>query len=265
MDFLNALGTLVFDENNTTRSFDITILPDALEEADEVFEISFSATPSSGAVQVLNLQPILQAVIIDDATVASEIVISVDDVVVNEGDGTVTLNVSSSGVSTVPFTIDYSTLDNDAQRDLDFYFADGQLTFTGIENEVVSITLDIINDTEVEDNETFEFSISNPSIGNVAFSNSNASVTILDDDIASNTFVQIAFQNGVTVLEGEEYVVTFIATGTIDPGDEVILDYSILGLTAEQNVDFIADSGSIVFDTDNLIQTVSIEIVDVAM
>ena len=145
----------------------------------------------------------------------------------------------------------------------DYEAVNGKLEFQGLANETKTISINIVDDEIDEENESFRVQFSNPSLGNVTFSNNSSIVNIVDNDGGANTFVDISFQNQSTeVEEGDVYTITFIADGDIVDGDQVTLNYFILGQTATQNADFTADDGSVIFDADTKLISIDIPITE---
>jgi len=95
-------------------------------------------------------------------------VIIVDDVTVNEGDGTATFTVTHTGANTVGvFTVDYATVNGSATSGSDYTATTGTLIFTGTSGVTRSIVVNILEDTTVENLENFSIQFtarSNPSV-----------------------------------------------------------------------------------------------------
>jgi fibronectin-binding autotransporter adhesin len=110
--------------------------------------------------------------------------LSINDVVITEGnDGTrlATFTVTLSEASLEPITVNYSTSNGNAIDGVDYAALTGTLTFAaGETSKTISIT--IIGDTMVEDNETFNVVLSNPT--GVIIADETGVATILNDDVA---------------------------------------------------------------------------------
>ena len=82
-----------------------------------------------------------------------------DGVVVENSNAT--LNVTLINTPGTGFTVNYTTVAGTALADIDYTTTSGTLTFTGILNEVRTITVPILSDIENDDGETFYIQLSN--------------------------------------------------------------------------------------------------------
>lgn len=90
-----------------------------------------------------------------------------------------TISFMLSEVSSTAVRFDYTTEDVDAVAGEDYVAQTGVLQITAGQLEV-ELQIDIIGDTELESDESFEILLSNPQ--GVSFANTQATVTILNDD-----------------------------------------------------------------------------------
>ena len=105
------------------------------------------------------------------------------NVTVNEGDGFVDITVNRTGNTTNPVTVNYSTSDGTATQKGDYTLALGTLEFAAGEASRI-VRIFITDDAHVEGNETFNFTLSDPSTGNFTGAPSTAVITITDNDTA---------------------------------------------------------------------------------
>ncbi len=75
-------------------------------------------------------------------------------------------------------TVDYATSDGTAQAGLNYGAVSGTLTFGALPSQQ-TLTIPILDDTAVEDNETFSFTLSDPTGGPTLANGETATVTIL--------------------------------------------------------------------------------------
>lgn len=100
---------------------------------------------------------------------------------VGEGDGNATLTVERINGSDGLVTVDYSTADGTAVSPADYGEAIGTLTIAdSVTSQTISIP--IVDDQEVEGQESFSVALSNPDGGASIGDPGNATVTIEDDD-----------------------------------------------------------------------------------
>ena len=107
--------------------------------------------------------------------------ISIDDVVVNEGDGTATFTVTLNGNVPLGATVTYSTANNTATAGTDYAANTGILTFSGTSGETETVTINIIEDAIPEGTETFYVNLAS-AIGLVQVVKSQGIGTIADND-----------------------------------------------------------------------------------
>jgi hypothetical protein len=104
----------------------------------------------------------------------------------SEGAGSVTVNVTRTGDTSVPASINFETSDGSARQRSDYTFNSGTVQFApGVTTQAVKVLL--VNDAFVEGNETFFVTLSNPSSNFMLGSPGTIAVTINDDDSVATT------------------------------------------------------------------------------
>ena len=119
----------------------------------------------------------------------------VNDVAVNEGDGTAVFTVTHVGTNVGgSFTVNYQTVDGTATGGSDFTaIASGTLTFNGTAGDTEQITVNITDDTLYETTEDFSIQftgVSNPSV-NIA---DTAIGTINDNEVILNNTPLVLYE-----------------------------------------------------------------------
>jgi predicted extracellular nuclease len=202
-------GTVTFLDGETSKTITVTVNGDMAEEPNENFTVTLS-NPQGG-------------VTISDDTGAGTItnddsppVVSIGDSSVVEGaDGVsylvFTLTLDHSSTSTV--TVDFATADGSATAGSDYVGHSGQVSFApGETSQTVSIP--IIGDTDIEANETFTVTLTNPVNGSVG--DDSATGTITNDDgsayysLASGSFTQDWTNTGLITTSDNWSGVPFI-------------------------------------------------------
>ncbi|WP_185783799.1 beta strand repeat-containing protein, partial [Croceivirga lutea] len=188
--------------------------------------------------------------------------VAINDITVNEIDGTATLEVTNTGNVTGGYTVTFSTANGSAQQPGDYTSDSGTLTFTGNHNEVRTITIAIGNDNLIEPTEDFTVNIANGT--NTPTINKSAGViTILDNDNVVGTGVSFD-SNSITVTEGTDtfarFTVTF--TGNIAPGENVTFDYNTSDGSAEEPADYLEITGTGVFTSSTNTVFIDVPIID---
>jgi Tol biopolymer transport system component len=104
---------------------------------------------------------------------------------IGEGDGSLTITVNRIGDTSGAATVDFASSDGTATQTKDYEVASGTLSFAAGEVSKTFTAL-IVDDAYVENNETFNVILKNPTGANLG-SPSQATVTIIDNDTAGST------------------------------------------------------------------------------
>ena len=246
-DYETTSGTLTFAPGETQATIDVPIVEDDIPEGDETFDIVFS-NPSNG-----DLPTDTVTVTISDADPIPTITVAAGSG--GEDTGSTPLVVSLDGPSSVPVTVDFTTVDGTAVAPSDYETTSGTLTFAPGETQA-TIDVPIVEDDIPEGDETFDIVFSNPSNGDLP----TDTVTVTISDSQPDTFTLTEDASG-DVLNlggpaGEDatleftldstdaffinevgYYVVDDANGTVDgvaPGDENYLET-------------VLDSGEVIF------------------
>ena len=191
-DYSATTGTISFDPNETSKTFTVPILGDALDEDNKAFFINLSNATNA----VFENTQVTVTITDDDPTPQ----LSIDgDFKVLEGDGaTITFTATVSQASSRTVTVQYSTSNGTATGG-DFQPAGGTLSFAPGET-TKPITVNINNDTTDENDEMFFVSLFNainatlPPVNNHHYELVNSKVTWE----AANTAAQARSYEGVT-------------------------------------------------------------------
>ncbi len=113
--------------------------------------------------------------------------VSIDNITVNENDGTATFTVILTKAVAGGFTVDYATGDGTALAGSDYTTTSGTLSFAGTAGETNTIVVTLINDAIPEfNNETFNVVLSNSSNPAVILAPDTGIGTIIDDEYSFN-------------------------------------------------------------------------------
>jgi hypothetical protein len=113
--------------------------------------------------------------------------IAINDVTVNEDDGTATFTVTLNKAFAGGFDVDWTTTDVTAIDGSDYNSNSGTLTFAGTAGETQTIVINLIDDNIPEFNsETFSVDLSNISQPAVIIADSQGIGTIIDDEYSFN-------------------------------------------------------------------------------
>lgn len=174
-----------FAPGQTTLTFTIPTTQDQVYEGDEVFQL-FLANPNGGAVRAPN--QIATVTIVEDDPVPS---LKINDVTGPEDGGPLHFTVTATGISVVPFTVNWQAFNGTAKAPGDFSPASGSFVipaFNGfyvvnlISDPVGHPQVTLINDSAPELSENFyvRLSLAVPDTGTIV--DYEGKGTILDND-----------------------------------------------------------------------------------
>ena len=224
IDYTSVLGTTSIPADSTSISILIDISDDALVEDDESFLLVISnttnATPDMiSATGTIKIDDLPSLSITDASTLESESL-----------EFTVTLSAPFPG-NDVSF--DYKTIEGSATATID-YTSVFDTTSIPADSTSISILIDIIDDSLIEDDETFDLAITKTN--NATISRASATGTIKIDDLPSLSITDAsAFEDTRSI----EFVVT-LATTSDSP---TFFDYETLSASASADTDYHAVSG----------------------
>jgi hypothetical protein len=252
-DYTAASGTLNFADGETSKTFNVPLTDDTLDEDDETINLTLAS--ASGAS--LGAQSSATLTITDNDATPS---LSIGDVSIPEGNsGTSVANftVTLSAASGRTVTVNYATADDTATAGSDYTATNGTLTFTpGQTTKTIPVT--ILGETTGEDNEIFTVVLSSPSNATVA--SGAGTGTIADDDSGGPT---LSFASDVSITEGNTGTSNAVFTVNLIAGNgsTVTVDYSTVAGSATSGVDFVATSGTLTFTSGQTSKTVNIPVI----
>ena len=253
-DYLAVTTTLTFAPGETNKSFNVTVLDDTLAEGDEFLNLTLSS-PSSGVV--LGPIPTARLNIIDNDTTYS---FSSATYATNESAGLIVITVIRSGFIGATSTVDFATSDGTATAaTFDYFATSGTLSF-GVGQSNATFTISIFDDLLVENNETVNLSLLNPSAGTFLGAQSTAVFTIIDND----TTVGFSQTNYIVNEKATSAVVTIVRLGAAS--QPVTVTFRTSNGSALAGADYTAVSNNLAWASDDVSpRTVTIPILDDAI
>ena len=176
-DYMASNGTLVFQPGQQAKTIAVAVSDDTLLEGNETFTVSLSDPPNATL-----LKGVGTATIVDNdgnQTPPGPPTLAIYDVTVTEGSGSAVFRVSLNTESTEVVTVDYSTFDGTATAGSDYRATGGTLTFEPGDTRK-TVTVPVLDDSDVEGNETFKVRLSNAR--NATLGVQEATGTIRDDE-----------------------------------------------------------------------------------
>ncbi len=203
-DYLPASGTITFAAGDTSKTFNVTIINDTVDEPDETVNLTLSsptnATLGAQSTAVLTIQ--------DDDPAPS---ITINDVSLAEGNSgttpfTFTVTLSNPSASTI--TVNYATAPGTATAGSDYTTTSNTLTFNPLVT-TQQLTVNVIGDTTLEPNETFFVNLSNAT--NAAITDGQGLGTIINDEPSADLSITKT-SNATTFLPGQQVTYTITVT-----------------------------------------------------
>lgn len=189
---------------------------------------------------------------------AGEIAFSSSTYNVAEGDVSATITVRRTG-GVGGATVDYATTDSSAEAGSDYTSATGTLSWGLGENGDKTFTVPIIDDQDVEPDETVQLTLANVNGASLG-QNASATLSISDNESLAGT---LAFsQSSVTVSETASQVTVAVVRsgGSLGPAS---IDYATQPGQATAGSDFTATSGTLSWaDGESSAKTIDISILN---
>ncbi len=201
------------------QTFTITPTADTKVEATEVLTARLGNL--SGTSLAVNTSSAAQVYITNDDTAT----VTIEDVVVNEGDGDITVTATLDNAVEGGFSVDVNVQDGSASSTTDYQpIATQTLTFVGNEGETQNVVIKIVDDTSAEPSENINVSLSN--VDNTIFEDfitatDSGTVTIIDNDSPAITQVQVPTSGNYGIGSVLEITLTY-ATNISITGSPVI-------------------------------------------
>ena len=248
-DFTATTGKLTFAPGETTKTIAVPVIADTNVEPDETFTLTL--TKPTNAV----LSTAARATITLTNDDLPSITFAADALAVSEDISTHTANltVNLSAVSSQPVTVGYATGDGSASGS-DFTALTDTLTFAP--GEITkTLTVPISNDTEVEADETFSVTLSNPTLALLG-ELTTATVTITNDDRASLSIADVAVPEGAAGTANATVTVTLSSPVL----STVTVDYASSDKTAIVDSDYTAVTGTLTFAPGELTKAITVPV-----
>lgn len=161
--------------------------------------------------------------------------IEINDVKVNEKDGTATFTVTLSSVSKDTVSVNFGTVDGSAKAGSDFIAQSGTLTFAPGQTKQ-TITVKLVNDTIKESSESFSIKLSNVQGATIKDSEGQACITD-DDKCAPVNSNPVAASDSIEVAENSVTIIDVRVNDTDSDGDSLIISAVTQGANGTVTID----------------------------
>lgn len=250
VDFENNPATLTFLPGETSKTINVPVKGDLIDEPDQAFFVALTTPVNASITDGKGLGMILD----NDAPAT----ISVNDVSVPEGpalSNTATFTVSLNGPSEKDITVDFGFAPGTATANVDYPNFIGTLQFPAGQTSR-TIQIQMINDNVFEPNETFFVNLSNPT--NATIADGQGQGTITNDDPQPTITVGNGFiQEGAQGTTGNASVSVLLS----NPSSQTItVAFATANSTATAGSDYVATSGTVTFNPGETTKTIPLQI-----
>lgn len=242
--------TLFVANTTTTKTINVSTTGDTTVEADEILSMILTNLGAMSRNVIFNGN---LATLTGTGTIANNdtTILTINNQSINEQNGTVTFTITSSNAVQGGFTVQSKTQDGTATAGVgkDYLAATGTEIFAGTPGETESLTVTILEDVVVEDDQTFLVSLfnvvpTNPAISIAAFDITDTGTgTILEDGDSA----QFSVQADVTALEGSPLTFNILLSNPVEATTSVKITTVGTGANpATPGVDFVDATGTVV-------------------
>jgi Calx-beta domain len=258
-DYVAHTGSLRFAGKKLTRPVSVTIVGDALDEADETFFLELTGASGAAIADGEGVATILD----DDPPPNVDIPATLSVPEGQTGDVTIaSVDVGLSAPSGHDVTVDWATSDGTAmEAGNDYTGGSGAVLFPPGETHQ-SILIPVLGDVTTEADETFTVTISSPQHANLG--NATDTVTIVDNDPLP-TGVPIFNLTDVRRREGASgtRTLSFMVTRSDDTTSPVTVDYAVSNGAAVAPTDYsvVSATGTLSFGASEITKTVDVSLI----
>ena len=247
-DYTATNGTITFAPGETSKTIEVGVLGDILDEIDEAFTVNLD-NPSN---VTLGNSAATITITDNDALPAIEVA----NVTTEEGNEntTASFTLTLDNPSSKEITVDYTSVDASAIAGSDYTAQSGTITFAPGETSK-TVDVEVLADILDESSEAFTLQLTNPS--NATIETTEITATIEDSD--EPPIAEIA---SISLNEGNEDTTNAELTVTLDnpSGKEITIDYATENDSAIAGSDYTATTGTITFEPGETSKTIAIPV-----
>ena len=243
-DYRPASGTLTFEPGEVTKTVEVSVIDDAINESAEWFALALSNARNASLPRF----PARGTIQDDDA------VLTITGAKATEVSGKLEFVVTIAGMraGSAPATVEYSTVAGTATAGADFEPVAGTLSFTA-DRVTQAVAVPLVDDAVDEPDETLAVVLTNAE--NAAIGTATAIGLIEDDDPVPELEI-----SGGSAGEGE--TLGFVVTLSGSTARTVTVDYATTEGSATAGADYAPVSGSLTFEPGESSAAIRVEIVD---
>ena len=253
-DYTATSGTLLFQPGEQAKTIAVEVVDDSAAEGDEKFTVSLSDPPNATLLKGVGTATIVD----NDGTDLPTL--SISGVTVTEGSGSAVFRVGLNKQSGDVVTVVYATSDGTATAGADYAATGGTLTFEPGETRQ-TISVEVLDDDEVEGDETFTVRLSNAR--NATLGVQEATGTIRDDESDGGRppgLPELVIYD-VTVAEDAGSAVFRVGLSA-ESDQAVTVAYRTSDWTATAGADYAATNGTLVFQPGETRKVITVPVLD---
>lgn len=248
-DFENLTGTLTFDPGEVSKTVNVEVITDSLNEDDETFLLVLS-NPVGAAIDTGTGAQGTATIVNDDPLPA----LSIADLNVSEGSGQAVLNVSLSATSGRTVAVNFNTADSTAFAPTDYSAQSGTLTF--LPGQTLKQIVVPLVDNQVE-TLTKSFNVSLVLASNASISDPIAICSIMDNDVPTFGVTDAS----VTEPDLGSAELSFTVRLSAASINTLSVDYATQDVTAKASaMDYVSKTGTLTFLPGDVAKTVMVSV-----
>jgi len=252
-DYLATGSILTFAAGQKEATIEVAVVGDTAVESDETFTVGLTGALGADIGSGVGVGTIIN----DDVVVLPTIRIT--DVALTEGNAGVkpfNFVASLSAASSTPVTVNFATGNGTAFAGSDYLFSTGIITFAAGQT-LRTITANVVGDTLVEPNETFNVNLSG-AVG-ATISDAQGVGTIVNDDVLlpKITISDVTLTEGNSGLKPFNFVVSLSSSSSTP----VTVNFATANGTALAGSDYLASAAPLTFAPGQTVKTVTVNAV----
>lgn len=253
VDFQSSAAAVTFADGATTATLTLSIIDDTLQEGEE--QLFVAITSAEGGARIGTAR---QASVRIQDWEEGEAAFAVSEAVVDEDAGTFSLEIQRTGGTDGAASVGYRSVAGTAAASQDFTATSGRVEWAAGEDGARSISVPILDDTEVEGEERFAIRLEAPegmrlaAVSELDVQINDREPGMLSLEVAEITLEETAAPDAQTVRVVREQ-------GSLG---EVRVRWALRGVDALAGEDFVAGEGELIFADRATEQTVSFALID---
>jgi uncharacterized delta-60 repeat protein/uncharacterized repeat protein (TIGR01451 family) len=241
-DYTSVGGTLAFADGETSKTFNIGIVPDYLNETNETVILVLS-NPTGGATLGGNSTATLT--ILNNNLINGSLNFAETNFTVIESNLVAVLTLTRTFGDLGAVSVLVRTFDGTATAPSDYTAISNIVSWADRDSAPKTITVPITDDSIVENSESFGLVLSDPTGGATLGVRPTATITIEDDDVGPGN-LSFTSDNYVVDENGTNAVIT--VTRSFGYTGQVSINFATVGGgTAVVGSDYVATNGTLVF------------------